>query len=692
MEESSTILPLLDQISDEVKGNEKEFRDYAEQQNSSISSFAKDLGKHFDELSSEEHAVEQKIGEVSDGISRTSDKIDHGNELIKESISVQNSMLSELKNMTKELTNVYDDIDRVKEDIESGALGGNNVAGLQGLLQGSGSSGGLGGILSALTALVSLSSLLGGDQENPLSGIPGFSGLAGQLFGPDTMGKFTAGAGNLFSGVSAAYGGGGMTYPQSGAIPENAGMSDTVGASQRGAGGSRLSVGEMAKLAKQAGFSDEQAAIMGAIGAAESGGRSIHNDPSLNGTDDSYGIWQINMKGNMGPTRRQQFGIQNNEALYDPATNAKAAYQVWKEQGFGAWSTYQHGDYLKYLGTARQALSGDSSRTDNDVEESPQNSMGVPAQAQPSSGNMNWMSFLKQRSHGANIESLNPVFGQKLAAAIAEAEQKTGQRATIVSGYRSTAEQAVLYDRYKRGIGGLAAPPGRSRHEKGNAVDLADGAVREALRDGIDSKHGIEDLYSKIGKDKPHFQLAGAPNQGGGGNEYASNYSSAGYSSGYSSGGEATGGMSGGGGSDIGGLTPAFGSLSGMMGMMGMAGLPMMGLGMGLGGIGGMLESLMPMMENIGSSLENSQVASAATDTSAASKAKYIETAAVKTQETPKPQEQPAPAPSSSAPSGSTTSGAGGVIDYSTGPSPNWGTALLDMGAIKYHQIGKTFA
>jgi len=46
----------------------------------------------------------------------------------------------------------------------------------------------------------------------------------------------------------------------------------------------------------------------------------------------------------------------------------------------------------------------------------------------------------------------------------------------ITSTYRSTAEQQVLYDRYKAGKGPLAAKPGTSMHESGQALDIAKSA------------------------------------------------------------------------------------------------------------------------------------------------------------------------------------------------------------------------
>ena len=121
-------------------------------------------------------------------------------------------------------------------------------------------------------------------------------------------------------------------------------------------GSGRKSVAEMVRLAKEAGFSDSEAAIMGAIGAAEStGDPKAHN---TKGRDNSYGLWQINMLGRMGPSRRKQLGIDSNEQLKDPKINARAAYMVYKQQGFGAWSVYKSGKYRQFLGTAQGAVSG----------------------------------------------------------------------------------------------------------------------------------------------------------------------------------------------------------------------------------------------------------------------------------------------------------------------------------------------
>ena len=140
------------------------------------------------------------------------------------------------------------------------------------------------------------------------------------------------------------------------------GLGSTVGAGlsapSGGVGGGRLSVGTIKALATAAGFSDRDASIMAAIAMAESSGNSgaLNNNPRTG--DLSYGLWQVNMIGRMGPERRRQFGIGNNDALYDPATNAMAARRVFESQGFGAWSVFRSGAYKQFLPGAMQAAGG----------------------------------------------------------------------------------------------------------------------------------------------------------------------------------------------------------------------------------------------------------------------------------------------------------------------------------------------
>jgi hypothetical protein len=118
--------------------------------------------------------------------------------------------------------------------------------------------------------------------------------------------------------------------------------------------GGTLTFDQLYNVARQAGFSESNAKVAAAVAMAESSGNSgAHNDNPNTG-DNSYGLWQINMIGRMGPERRRQFGLTSNEQLLDPLTNAKAAYRISGGSNFGAWTTYRDGKHVKFLPKAKQ--------------------------------------------------------------------------------------------------------------------------------------------------------------------------------------------------------------------------------------------------------------------------------------------------------------------------------------------------
>src|ERR1700759_3932902 len=90
-----------------------------------------------------------------------------------------------------------------------------------------------------------------------------------------------------------------------------------------------LSVLQIYEVAREAGFDHQQAITFTAIAMAESRG-----DPLAHAThgEDSRGLWQINVNPSV---RANTFGD-----LYDPLTNARAAYEL---SGHGThlqpWST-----------------------------------------------------------------------------------------------------------------------------------------------------------------------------------------------------------------------------------------------------------------------------------------------------------------------------------------------------------------
>jgi cell wall-associated NlpC family hydrolase len=102
---------------------------------------------------------------------------------------------------------------------------------------------------------------------------------------------------------------------------------------------------------RQAGFSGQSLQTAYAIAMAESGGNAKAFNGNQRTGDRSYGLFQINMLGGMGPERRKQFGLSSNDNLYDPVTNAKVAYKMSKGgTDWTAWSTYNNDTYRQYLG------------------------------------------------------------------------------------------------------------------------------------------------------------------------------------------------------------------------------------------------------------------------------------------------------------------------------------------------------
>lgn len=117
---------------------------------------------------------------------------------------------------------------------------------------------------------------------------------------------------------------------------------------------SHLSAEQIANYAYKAGFRGHGLSTAVAVALAESAGNTkAHNAVP---PDNSYGLWQINMLGALGPERRHQYHLKSNDELFDPATNARVANSISSDgHDFGPWSTYTNGAYKKYLHKARVA-------------------------------------------------------------------------------------------------------------------------------------------------------------------------------------------------------------------------------------------------------------------------------------------------------------------------------------------------
>lgn len=127
-----------------------------------------------------------------------------------------------------------------------------------------------------------------------------------------------------------------------------------------------ISDAQIAGAAKGAGFSGNNLVIAVAVALAESGGNTRAHNPR--GLDNSYGLWQINMLGQMGVERRKAFGIRSNEELWDPNVNARAAKKIHSWQGWSGWTTYTSGRYRIYLNRARKAAGNPSAASGGAVD------------------------------------------------------------------------------------------------------------------------------------------------------------------------------------------------------------------------------------------------------------------------------------------------------------------------------------
>jgi hypothetical protein len=131
----------------------------------------------------------------------------------------------------------------------------------------------------------------------------------------------------------------------------------SVDAKERSKTMSTLNAQQIATLLQKQGVAKEKIPTMTAIALAESSGRLQAFNPNSQTGDRSYGLFQVNMHGGLGPARMKEFGLKNEKDLFNPETNVKAAKRILESQGLGAWSVYKGGQYKQFLPEAQKALS-----------------------------------------------------------------------------------------------------------------------------------------------------------------------------------------------------------------------------------------------------------------------------------------------------------------------------------------------
>lgn len=108
-----------------------------------------------------------------------------------------------------------------------------------------------------------------------------------------------------------------------------------------------LSDTDLISVLENAGFSGKGLQMAWAVVKLESTNRLYaHNQNSSTG-DNSYGLFQINMIGSMGPARLKQHGLKTNEELFSPEVNSRVAYVI--SDGGSSWSAWTTSEKAKAM-------------------------------------------------------------------------------------------------------------------------------------------------------------------------------------------------------------------------------------------------------------------------------------------------------------------------------------------------------
>jgi hypothetical protein len=100
-----------------------------------------------------------------------------------------------------------------------------------------------------------------------------------------------------------------------------------------------LTDNELKDLLWSVGFEGNALKTAWAIAKRESNGRPMAYNGNSKTGDSSYGIFQINMIGNLANIRQEKFDLKSNKELFDPVTNAEITYYMSK--GGTDWTAWK---------------------------------------------------------------------------------------------------------------------------------------------------------------------------------------------------------------------------------------------------------------------------------------------------------------------------------------------------------------
>jgi len=111
---------------------------------------------------------------------------------------------------------------------------------------------------------------------------------------------------------------------------------------------------------------------------------------------------------------------------------------------------------------------------------------------------------------GKSLSGVNEGLATALESAASDYMAVTGKSVIVTSAVRSKEEQQRLYDDYKAGRSKFpAAPPGKSKHAQGTAVDIDSSTANAMAQQGILAKYG---LGQPVRGDPVHIEKISAAN------------------------------------------------------------------------------------------------------------------------------------------------------------------------------------
>lgn len=108
-----------------------------------------------------------------------------------------------------------------------------------------------------------------------------------------------------------------------------------------------LNQAQCKELLSAIGFEGKALKMAWAVAQKESNCRPMAINNNHKTGDNSYGIFQINMIGELGEARLEKFDLDSKKDLLDPVTNAKIAFHMSNEgSDWSSW-TYLNGERMK---------------------------------------------------------------------------------------------------------------------------------------------------------------------------------------------------------------------------------------------------------------------------------------------------------------------------------------------------------